>query len=141
MDGDTDFRFSPRPNRAHEIEWRPWGEPAFAEAHRLRRPILLSLSAVWCHWCHVMDETSYSDPRVVAAAYEHFVPIRVDKDRHPDVNRRYNMGGWLTTVFLAASGDPITGFARAAAPAAYVCRGATYQAPVIEPDELGRPLS
>ena len=109
MDGDTDFRFSPRPNRAHEIDWRPWGEPAFAEAHKLGRPILLSLSAVWCHWCHVMDETSYSDPRVIAALNEHFVPIRVDNDRHPDVNRRYNMGGWPTTAFLAASGDPITG--------------------------------
>jgi hypothetical protein len=109
MDGDIDFRFSPRPNRAHEIDWRPWGEPAFAEAHKLGRPILLSLSAVWCHWCHVMDETSYSDPRVIAAVNEHFVPIRVDNDRHPDVNRRYNMGGWPTTAFLAASGDPITG--------------------------------
>jgi len=109
MDGDTDFRFSPRPNRAHEIEWRPWGEPAFAEAHELGRPILLSLSAVWCHWCHVMDETSYSDPRVIAVVNEHFVPIRVDNDRNPDVNRRYNMGGWPTTAFLAASGDPITG--------------------------------
>ncbi|HEY5387311.1 MAG TPA: DUF255 domain-containing protein, partial [Thermoleophilia bacterium] len=109
MDGDTDFRFSPRPNRAHEIEWRPWSEAAFAEAHKLGRPILLSLSAVWCHWCHVMDETSYSDPRVIAAVNEGFVPIRVDNDRHPDVNRRYNMGGWPTTAFLAASGDPITG--------------------------------
>ena len=66
MQADTDFRFSPRPNRAAEIEWRPWGEPAFAEARRLGRPILLSLSAVWCHWCHVMDETSYSDARVIA---------------------------------------------------------------------------
>ncbi|MCX6373984.1 MAG: DUF255 domain-containing protein [Actinobacteria bacterium] len=109
MDSDVDFRFSPRPNRAHEIDWRPWGEPAFAEARKLGRPILLSLSAVWCHWCHVMDETSYSDPRVIAAVNEHFVPIRVDNDRHPDVNRRYNMGGWPTTAFLAASGDPITG--------------------------------
>jgi len=109
MDGDTDFRFSPRPNRAHEIDWRPWGETAFTEARQLGRPILLSLSAVWCHWCHVMDETSYSDPSVIAAINEHFVPIRVDNDRHPDVNRRYNMGGWPTTAFLAASGDPITG--------------------------------
>jgi len=109
MDGDTDFRFSPRPNRTREIHWRPWGEPAFAEARRLGRPVLLSLSAVWCHWCHVMDETTYSDPRVIAAVNEHFVPIRVDNDRHPDVNRRYNMGGWPTTAFLAAGGDPITG--------------------------------
>lgn len=109
MDGDRDFRFSPRPNRAAEIKWRPWGEPAFAEARRLGRPVLLSLSAVWCHWCHVMDETSYSDPRVIAAVNEHFVPIRVDNDRHPDVNRRYNMGGWPTTAFLAPSGDVLTG--------------------------------
>ena len=109
MQGDRDYRFSPRPNRAGEILWRPWGEPAFAEARRLGRPVLLSLSAVWCHWCHVMDETSYSDPRVIAAVNEHFVPIRVDNDRHPDVNRRYNMGGWPTTAFLAASGDVLTG--------------------------------
>ncbi|HZL63754.1 MAG TPA: DUF255 domain-containing protein, partial [Thermoleophilia bacterium] len=109
MQGDTDFRFSPRPNRAAEINWRPWGEPAFAEARRLGRPILLSLSAVWCHWCHVMDETSYSDDRVIARINEAFVPIRADNDRNPDVNRRYNMGGWPTTAFLAASGDVITG--------------------------------
>ncbi|MEI6727444.1 MAG: DUF255 domain-containing protein, partial [Actinomycetes bacterium] len=109
MQGDTDFRFSPRPNRAAEIEWRPWGEPAFAEARRLGRPILLSLSAVWCHWCHVMDETSYSDARVIARINEAFVPIRADNDRNPDVNRRYNMGGWPTTAFLAANGDIITG--------------------------------
>lgn len=109
MDDDREFRFSPRPNRAAEIHWRPWGEAAFAEARRLGRPVLLSLSAVWCHWCHVMDETSYSDPRVIAAINAHFLPIRVDNDRHPDVNRRYNLGGWPTTAFLTASGDVVTG--------------------------------
>ncbi len=109
MDVSCEFRFSPRPNRAADIRWRPWGEPAFAEARRIGRPVLLSLSAVWCHWCHVMDETSYSDPRVIAAVNTHFVPIRVDSDRHPDVNRRYNMGGWPTTAFLAPSGDVLTG--------------------------------
>jgi hypothetical protein len=56
-----------------------------------------------------MDETSYSDPRVIAALNEHFVPVRVDNDRHPDVNRRYNMGGWPTTAFLVANGDTIAG--------------------------------
>ena len=56
-----------------------------------------------------MDETSYSDERVIALVNERFVPVRVDNDRHPDVNRRYNMGGWPTTAFLTPSGDIITG--------------------------------
>ena len=103
------FRFSPRPNRAHEIRWREWGPEAFEEASRLDRPILLAVSAVWCHWCHVMDETSYSDPRVIELLNREYVPIRVDNDRHPEVNQRYNMGGWPTTAFLTPRGDILTG--------------------------------
>ncbi len=103
------FRFSPRANRAAEIPWQHWGPEAFALARSSDRPILLSLSAVWCHWCHVMDETSYSDPDVIAAIARDFVPIRVDNDERPDINARYNMGGWPTTAFLAPDGSILTG--------------------------------
>ncbi len=103
------FHFSPRPNRANEIAWRPWSEDAFAQAARDDKPILLSISAVWCHWCHVMDETSYSDPAVIAAINERFVPVRVDNDRRPDVNARYNQGGWPTTAFLTPDGALLAG--------------------------------
>ncbi len=105
----SEFRFSPRANRAAEIAWMPWGAEAFERARSQDKPILLSISAVWCHWCHVMDETSYSDPDVIAAINERFVPIRVDNDRRPDVNARYNMGGWPTTAFLAPDGTTLTG--------------------------------
>src|SRR5579875_2022883 len=93
------MHFSPRPNRAHEIGWLPWGAQAFERAQRENKPILLSISAVWCHWCHVMDETSYSDEAIIAAIRERYVPVRVDNDRRPDVNARYNQGGWPTTAF------------------------------------------
>jgi hypothetical protein len=105
----TDLHFSPRPNRAAEIDWQPWAPETFARAKILGRPILLSISAVWCHWCHVMDETSYSDEAVLAAIREKYVAIRVDNDERPDVNARYNMGGWPTTAFLAPDGTTITG--------------------------------
>jgi uncharacterized protein YyaL (SSP411 family) len=105
----NDFRFSPRPNRAAEIGWMPWGAHAFERAQSEDKPILLSISAVWCHWCHVMDETSYSDSGVIDAINRQFVPIRVDNDRRPDVNARYNMGGWPTTAFLAPDGTTLTG--------------------------------
>ena len=103
-----DFHFSPRPNRAHEIAWREWSDSAFAEAREQDKPILLGISAVWCHWCHVMDETSYSDPVVIQLVNERFIPIRVDNDQRPDVNRRYNLGGWPTTAFLTPDGELLT---------------------------------
>ena len=105
----SEFHFSPRPNRAAEIDWRPWSESAFAQARAQDKPILLSISAVWCHWCHVMDETSYSDQRVIDLVNEEYLPIRVDNDVRPDVNQRYNMGGWPTTAMLTPQGDILTG--------------------------------
>jgi uncharacterized protein len=105
----SEFRFSPRPNRAAEIAWMPWSAEAFARAKAEDKPILLSISAVWCHWCHVMDETSYSDEGVIDAINHQFVPVRVDNDKRPDVNARYNMGGWPTTAFLAPDGTTLTG--------------------------------
>ncbi len=104
-----DFRFSPRTNRAHEIEWQHWGEEAFRRAEEEGKPVLLSISAVWCHWCHVMDETSYSDGSIIDLVNERFVPVRVDSDRNPDINRRYNQGGWPTTAFLNPQGIILAG--------------------------------
>jgi uncharacterized protein YyaL (SSP411 family) len=104
-----EFHFSPRPNRAAEVNWKHWSPGAFEEARTTGRPILLSISAVWCHWCHVMDETTYSHPGVIDLINREYVPIRVDNDVRPDINQRYNMGGWPSTVFLTSSGDILTG--------------------------------
>ncbi len=99
------FRYSPRPNRAGEIHWREWGGAAFDDAERTDRPVLLNLTAVWCHWCHLMDETTYSDPEVIRLINEELVPIRVDADRYPHVQDRYIAGGWPTNAFLTPSGE------------------------------------
>ena len=105
----SEFRFSPNPNQAHLINWQPWGPAAFAKAQEEDKAILLSISAVWCYWCHVMDETSYSDPEVQDLLNEHFVTVRVDNDHRPDINSRYNVGGWPTTAFLTGHGGLIGG--------------------------------
>ncbi|MGB6986217.1 MAG: DUF255 domain-containing protein, partial [Candidatus Aquilonibacter sp.] len=105
----TEFHFSPRPNRAAEIDWQPWNAQTFARAQREDKPILLSISAVWCHWCHVMDETTYSNETVIETINDRYIPVRVDNDERPDVNARYNMGGWPTTAFLSPDGTLLTG--------------------------------
>jgi len=56
-----------------------------------------------------MDETSYSHAGVIDLINREYVPIRVDNDVRPDINQRYNMGGWPTTAFLTSSGDILTG--------------------------------
>ncbi len=94
---------------ASPVQWLEWGPAAFEKARREDRPVLLRISAVWCHWCHVMDETTDADPEVARRMNEWFVPIRVDNDERPDVNDRYNLGGWPTTAFLTPAGDLITG--------------------------------
>ena len=94
---------------ALQVNWREWGKEAFEDARRREKPLLLSISATWCHWCHVMDEKTYSDPQVVERINRDFIPVRVDADRRPDIDRRYNMGGWPTTAFLAPDGSLIAG--------------------------------
>lgn len=94
---------------APSVRWRGWSEEAFAEAREQGKLVFLDLSASWCHWCHVLDRTSLSDPRVVELLNESFVPVRVDTDRRPDVNDRYNQGGWPTIAVLFPDGRILTG--------------------------------
>ena len=91
------------------IRWLEYDDGAFKRAASENKPILLAISAVWCHWCHVQDKTTYSDPEVLRLINRDYVPIRVDNDKRPEVNRRYNMGGWPTTAFLTPDGDVIAG--------------------------------
>jgi uncharacterized protein YyaL (SSP411 family) len=97
------------------VKWWGWCREAFEAARALDRPILVDVGAVWCHWCHVMDETTYSDPEVASFINEHFIPIKVDRDERPDVDRRLQemaqlisgQAGWPLTVFMTPNGEVI----------------------------------
>lgn len=104
----------PQSNETHdsdnkEIRWRKWSREAFDEAGNEDKLVLLDLSAVWCHWCHVMDTTTYSDKEVIESVNNNFVPVRVDIDRRPDISERYNRGGFPTTAFLSNLGESVWG--------------------------------
>ncbi len=94
---------------ADGVGWQEWGGAAFDRAEAEDKPILLSISAAWCHWCHVMDRTTYGNPEVAALVRARYIPIRVDADLRPDINDRYNQGGWPSTVFLTPAGHIIYG--------------------------------
>jgi len=94
------------------VDWRPWGEAAFADAADAQRPILLSLTTAWSAECRQMDAETYGEPRVAAAVDDGFVPIRADADRNPRVAARYSVGGVPSTLFLTPDGTVL----RAAGP-------------------------
>src|SRR5579875_1506831 len=101
-----------RASLASPVRWQPFDDHSFALARKLNRPVLLDIGANWCHWCHVMDEETYSNPQVAQLINEQFVPIRVDRDRRPDVDHYYQnaaadfdgAGGWPLTCFTLPDG-------------------------------------
>jgi uncharacterized protein YyaL (SSP411 family) len=95
--------------RKVRINWRDWNEESFKVAEREGKLVLLNLSATWCHWCHIMDETSYSDPEIIDIINSKFVPVQINIDRRPDIAERYNFGGSPTTAFLTPEGEVVTG--------------------------------
>ena len=99
------------------VDWRPWGDEAFEKSRREAKPILVSIGYSTCHWCHVMERESFSDPAIAALMNEDFVCIKVDREERPDVDRIYmtavqaltGQGGWPLNVFLTPELKPFFG--------------------------------
>ena len=91
------------------IAWLPWRADSFARARADGRPVLLSLAPTWCGNSADMDTATFADPVVAGLIKAHFVAIRVDPDRRPDIAERYSLGGWPTTAFLTPDGDVLGG--------------------------------
>ena len=92
---------------AQSITWQPWSEAVFERAKKEHRFVLLDLEAVWCHWCHVMEEQTYHDDAVIKLIRDHYIAVRVDQDSRPDLSRRYEDYGWPATIVFAADGKEI----------------------------------
>ncbi len=115
----------------HPINWYTWSEEAFEIAKKENKPILVDVGAAWCHWCHVMDEETYKDPEVVKLVNENFIPIKVDRDEMPDVDRMLQNAVFTLT---GESGWPLTAFLT---PDGKIFFGGTYYPPVDRQGRMG----
>ncbi len=89
------------------IQWEEWTDDLFQKAKRDNKFVILDLEAVWCHWCHVMDEKTYHDPKVVELIKSKYIAVRVDQDSHPDLSNRYENYGWPATIIFGPEGNEI----------------------------------
>ena len=99
------------------VDWYAWGEAAFEKARAENKPIFLSIGYSTCHWCHVMEKESFESAEVAAVLNRDFVPVKVDREERPDVDRIYmnfvqsstGSGGWPMSVWLAPDLKPFYG--------------------------------
>lgn len=89
------------------IAWKSWTHEIFDEAKAENKFVILDLKAVWCHWCHVMDEITYKDPKVIEILKSKYIAVKVDQDANPDLSNRYEEYGWPATIIFGPDGQEL----------------------------------
>jgi uncharacterized protein YyaL (SSP411 family) len=79
------------------VDWYPWGEEALEKAKRENKLMIISIGYAACHWCHVMEHESFTDPGVADAMNRYFVAIKVDREERPDIDQVYMNACYVTT--------------------------------------------
>ncbi|KAL3418962.1 hypothetical protein PVAG01_09183 [Phlyctema vagabunda] len=99
------------------VAWQLWGEDAIRLAREENKLIFISIGYHACHWCHVMERESFENEEVAAILNESFIPIKIDREERPDIDRVYmnfvqatsGSGGWPLNVFVTPELEPIFG--------------------------------
>jgi uncharacterized protein YyaL (SSP411 family) len=99
------------------VDWYPWCQEAFERARREDKPVFLSIGYSACHWCHVMERESFTDPQTAELLNAGFISIKVDREERPDLDAIYmqavtamtGRGGWPLSTWLTPDGAPFYG--------------------------------
>ncbi len=96
------------------VHWQPWGKPAFEQARKEDKPVLVSIGYSSCHWCKQMSRENYADPYIASLMNRCFICIKVDREERPDLDllymeasRMFNQSaGWPLHAFCLPDGSP-----------------------------------
>lgn len=97
------------------VAWQTWNADAMELARSQNKILYLSIGYFACHWCHVMQQESYKNTKIAAYLNENFIPVKVDRELQPALDRRLmdftqrilGRGGWPLNVFITPTGHPI----------------------------------
>lgn len=100
------------------VAWKTWSSEIFEQAREQNKLVFVSIGYFACHWCHVMQRESYSDPQIGDYIRQHFIPVKVDRELRPELDRRLlhfveqvqGAAGWPLNAFITPDGYPVTGF-------------------------------
>ncbi|KZF20633.1 hypothetical protein L228DRAFT_222736 [Xylona heveae TC161] len=99
------------------VAWQMWGPEALGLAKQHNKLLFVSIGYAACHWCHVMERESFMSPEIAAVLNSSFIPVKVDREERPDIDRIYmnfvqattGSGGWPLNVFITPDLEPVFG--------------------------------
>jgi uncharacterized protein YyaL (SSP411 family) len=123
------------------VAWQMWTAEALSLAKKHDRLLFVSIGYAACHCeypppqslaqptyrdpktdrtapgCHVMERESFSHPEIAQLLNKSFIPIKLDREERPDIDRIYmnyvqattGSGGWPLNVFLTPDLEPLFG--------------------------------
>jgi uncharacterized protein len=131
---------TPPASTSSNIKWQAWSDNIFETSRAQNKLVILDLHAVWCHWCHVMDQKTYADKAVQKLISAHFIPISVDQASRPDLANRYEDYGWPATVIYNAKGQEIKLLSGYLSPQEFIVElNDCLKHPHVVTDDLGQP--
>lgn len=102
---------------SNPVAWQIWGDEAIALARKENRLLFVSIGYSACHWCHVMERESFENEEIATILNDAFIPIKIDREERPDIDRIYmnfvqattGSGGWPLNVFVTPDLEPVFG--------------------------------
>jgi tetratricopeptide (TPR) repeat protein len=86
------------------IRWRTDYNTARKEAEAKKLPMLIDFITEPCGFCHKMDQTTFSDPRVANMINERFIPLKINNKVDEKLARAVNIGLFPTIVLAGPDG-------------------------------------
>jgi len=97
------------------VNWYAWNKQTLTKAKNEHKLIFLSIGYSTCHWCHKMEEESYSQKDVAKVLNKNYIAIKVDREEMPALDRYYQKlyflmhkqsGGWPLHIILTPELKP-----------------------------------
>ncbi|KAG9244041.1 hypothetical protein BJ878DRAFT_88074 [Calycina marina] len=106
-----------RSHKMNPVAWQLWGAETIELARKENKLVFVSIGYSACHWCHVMERESFENDEIATILNESFIPIKVDREERPDLDRIYmdfvqataGTGGWPLNVFITPDMEPVFG--------------------------------
>ena len=97
------------------VNWQRWSNSIFNFSGELNKLVIVSIGYSSCHWCHVMENETFTDEMIAELMNDNFINVKVDREENPDVDQAYmtasqlmtGMGGWPLNVITLPDGSPI----------------------------------